>query len=67
MVPPPSTVSPSKVDKRATKTEIKTEIKKLYGVDVVSVNTLRQKANRFARARPANTSKRRASKGHCQA
>ena len=33
-----------KVDKRATKTEIKTEIKKLYGVDVVSVNTLRAKS-----------------------
>ena len=33
-----------KVDKRATKTEIKTEIKKLYGVDVVSVNTARAKS-----------------------
>ncbi len=33
-----------KVDKRATKTEIKNEIKKLYGVTVVSVNTARAKS-----------------------
>lgn len=33
-----------KVDKRASKTEIKKAIKELYGVDVLSVNTARAKS-----------------------
>lgn len=33
-----------RVDKRATKTEIKSLIKKLYGVDVLGVNTSKSKS-----------------------